>query len=241
MGLVRRPRTLGGYGNQLRRTAAVLALTAGTGHASQRPAIDSGLEMIESPPWLIDKDTGEVWLRLVPFHLQRLHGDWPAEIDMTDEATRIGLPFPLLPNADLVDLKLRPGMTPNDIGPAAGFEANSSLGKSSWRRWAAYARTTFGWCAWPTPFFTDGRLTSVQFDRQGSDEGQNFRSMEEALILDLGNPNNCKSIKSRWPFKAPSAVHEQRREWEFVWGNVTLGFEPRDWMAQLSVGWHRMG
>ena len=87
---------------------------------------------------LIDPVTGNVLLRLVPLHLERLHGPYPPGTLDGGSARANGLPFPFLPNAEPIDIVLRGGISPSEIGTAGGFEPNSSLGTTSWWGWDSY-------------------------------------------------------------------------------------------------------
>jgi hypothetical protein len=174
---------------------------------------------VGAPDRLIDPVRGEVLLRLVPFYLARLAQPLPA--DESGAARALGLPFPFLRDASPIDVTLRSGMTPADIGSAGGFEANSSLRNTSWWRWAAYARVPFGWVAFPTPFFTDGRLSHLSLQRHGTSDDDNLAVMDSWLVRELGEPASAQ------------------RTWAFTWGRVDLGFEPRDRAAEMVIAWDR--
>lgn len=162
-------------------------------------------------------------LRLVPFYLGRLHGD---EDRADPDHVRFGLPFPFLRNTATVDLVLRAGVTPAAIAASGGgFEANSSLGRTSWWRWASYALTPFGWVPHPTPFFMDGMLSSISLRRHGGTPDENFAAMDDWLRSEIGAP------------AAPLVA--QSRSWTFGWGAVALAFEARDGEAELGIAWDR--
>ena len=192
----------------------------------------------EPPATLIDPVTGAVTLRLVPHHLERLHGAYPKGSTPTEDAKTLGLPFPFLPNARPIDLLLRGGMTPGQIGSRGGFEKNSSDGTTRWWRWAAYASTPFGWVDLITPFFkTEGiwsrlfrrdRLSVLTFQRLGRDAQASFDAMEAWLRQELGSPSEA----------APARTG--KRTWTFPWGSVDLYREPRDGDAAMAVRWHRV-
>jgi hypothetical protein len=176
----------------------------------------------DPPSRLLDSATGSVLLRLVPFHLARLHAPESAGDD-ADQA-RLGLPFPFLRGAEPIDVVLRRGMTSADVARyGGGFEPNSSLGSTAWWRWASYALTPFGWVAFPTPFFTDGVLSALSLNRHGGTADENFAAMKNRLELEIGAPSSSASAAS------PS--------WTFDWGTVALSFEPRDLQAQLRIVW----
>jgi len=174
----------------------------------------------DTPSRLIDRTDGTVLLRLVPFYLARLHGS----DDRADPDHVLGLPFPFLRAAKDIDVVLRHGMTTAAIAEfGGGFEPNSSLGATSWWRWASYALTPFGWVAHPTPFFTDGRLSSVSLRRHGGTPEENFAAIDDWMRREIG---------------APAAPIEPRsRSWTFCWGAVALAFEPRDGDAELGIWW----
>jgi hypothetical protein len=109
--------------------------------------IDAGSHgVLESPPRLVDAASGSVYLRLVPFHLFRLHppdlrGDFvPCNGDASS-----AYQFPLPGVASPVDVTLRAGMRPSNVSAGVIFEsARSQWSRSGWG-WIAYALTPFGW------------------------------------------------------------------------------------------------
>lgn len=163
-------------------------------------------------------------LRLVPFYLARLHGaDVSGELADPDHV-RFDLPFPFLRGAEPMDVVLRAGITPAAIAQSGGgFEPNSSLGPTSWWRWASYALTPFGWVTFPVAFFTDGVLTEVSLERHGRTRDENFEAMKSWLYHEIGDPTTATSLASL--------------AWSFEWGSARLSFEPRDGAAQLRVAW----
>jgi hypothetical protein len=143
---------------------------------------------MERPSRFIDAETGEVEIVLCPHHLERLHGAWDGPTN--DATSDAGLPFPLLPGATALTVRLHGGMSPEEIKHVSPLEPNSALGSTSWFRWHAYALLPYGWSAWPTPFFKHGRLKSVQFDIVG-DEGQDHRlsRLRETVVIEMGEPD----------------------------------------------------
>ncbi|MCO5297743.1 MAG: hypothetical protein M9921_12880 [Fimbriimonadaceae bacterium] len=188
---------------------------------------------------MIDAETGEVELVLVPFHLKRLHG--PLVGDLEGTGGPAGLPFPLLPNADPIVLRLRPGMTPDEIAMVSPFEPNSSLGNESWWRWHAYAWTPFGWSPWPTPHFYGGHLGYLGLDgSDGPTAHSRMRAMLDYGEREFGEPGEglrvgwFRSRKAR-PGETPGAY-----VWKREWGSVVIGLEPRDHQPVLGVKWNRV-
>ena len=96
--------------------------------------IDAGSHgVLECPPRLVDAASGSVYLRLVPFHLSRLHpqelrGDFvPCNGDASSPYQ-----FPLLRGASPVDVTLRGGMSPSDVSAGLIFESAGSQWSRSW-------------------------------------------------------------------------------------------------------------
>jgi hypothetical protein len=195
---------------------------------------------LQQPEHLIDPLTGIVSLFLVPFHLSRLHGPFQAP-DEDLIHLPAGMPFPLLPGGEPVEIQLVGGMTPDEIGPSCGFEPNSSLGQESWWRWAAYAYTPCGWYSWPTPFFRSGKLNSLNLGLDGQDADRSYEVIREFLLRELGEEGCESGLRSRgWgPFRAPREAVRRYSKWIFPWGSVSVGYEPRDWGAQMGVAWGR--
>jgi hypothetical protein len=163
-------------------------------------------------------------LRLVPFYLDRLHGPDVRGERADSDHVRFDLPFPFLRDAEPIDVVLGPGMTPAAIAKnGGGFEPNSSLGATSWWRWASYAITPFGWVAFPVAYFTNGVLSEVSLGRHGSTPERNFEATKTWLRQEIGAPPTVPSADSML--------------WTFRWGTMTLSFEPRDGTAQLRVAW----
>jgi hypothetical protein len=188
------------------------------------PSID------DLPPRLIDRETGVVAFRLFPYYLRRLHGDWLGEVGEA-EATPSGLPFPLLPGSTPIELSLRGGMTPAQVGSRDLFEPNSKLGKAAWWQWHAYAKTSVGWDPFPTPFFTSNRLTQLQFNPRVSDGLSGFEAVLQVLTSELGVPHERNEGTAKPPY----------RGWKFSWGTAYLHFEPRDWTLQVTIDWSTSG
>lgn len=191
----------------------------------------------EPSPCLIDAEQGTATLRLYPFHLKRLHGPWPSEVSPS-EATPLGLHFPLLPNSSPVDVHLKGGQTPEEVGPSDLIEPNSELKDLSWWRWHGYARTPLGWVSFPTPFFRSGRLEQITLTLSTEESNPTgFDRAERILIEELGPPTESVSGKrfNLWPGR-PAWGHHQRR-WRFDWGTVSLYYEVRDWNLQIGVLW----
>jgi hypothetical protein len=178
----------------------------------------------DPPSGFLDATHGLVLLRLIPFHLDRLHG--PDISGDRTNADHLGfdLPFPFLRDAAPIDLSLRAGITPAAIArKGGGFERNSSLGATSWWRWASYALTPFGWVPFPVAFFNDGALSGLSLRPHGGSREKNFLAMRSWLDQEIG--------------EATSGAAEGPVLWKFAWGTVTLSFEPRDDQAQLRVAW----
>lgn len=117
--------------------------------------IDAGSHgVLESPPRLVDVASGSVYLRLVPFHLSRLHPpDLRGHFVPCNGDASSPYQFPLLRGASPVDVTLRSGMTPSQVSAGVVFESGGSQWSRSWWRWIAYALTPFGWAMFPTPQF----------------------------------------------------------------------------------------
>jgi hypothetical protein len=188
-------------------------------------------QAIGPPGWLIDHDTGVVWLRLVPFHLERLHGPYPAEAPRGDAARLAGLPFPLKLDARPLDVHLHHGMS----------EAAAGLGED--RQWHAYALTPFGWVSFPTPEFRRGRLVALALQPHVTRSTlETYATAATWLRGELGSPHRRKG--------RPPIVHRNedplhwkslpgRMEWTFRWGAVRLGFDVRDNETELAIHWGR--
>jgi hypothetical protein len=192
----------------------------------------------DPPPSLIVPETGQVTLRLYPYHLERRHGPWPVGAN-PDEARRLGLPFPFLPGAEPVEVRLRGGLTPQEVGPASLFHRNSSLGRTVWWDWDAYARTPFGWDPFPTVFFESGRLVGLALNPRGAETAEAFTRIERTLAAEIGPAHEASEIETDGRFGPPPNRPWLRwiRRWRFDWGEVALYHEARDWTLEVSVRW----
>ncbi|MGH9197886.1 MAG: hypothetical protein ACRD1T_19355 [Acidimicrobiia bacterium] len=195
--------------------------------------IDAGPHgVLKSPPRLVDAASGSVCLRLVPFHLSRLHppdlrGDFvPCNGDASSPYK-----FPLLRGASPVDVTLRGGMRPSHVSAGVIFESAGSQWSRSWWRWIAYALTPFGWVNHPTPqFFSkqtrqhaeEDLLASLSLAPScGTSPQENFGVAEDWLVRELGSPQSSGDS----------------REWRYEWGSVGLTYEPRDRAAEAYILW----
>ena len=188
--------------------------------------------VLESPSRLIDPVSGTVHLRLVPFHLSRLHppdlrGDFvPCNGDPSSPYE-----FPLLRGASPVDVTLGEGMRPSEVSAGVVFEPAGDQWSRSWWRWIAYALTPFGWVHHPTLQFIRKRtdlkaeedlLASISFAPScGISAEENFRAAEDWLASELGPPH----------------VAGESVEWRYEWGSVVLAYEIRDGAAEAWIAW----
>jgi hypothetical protein len=188
-------------------------------------------QAVGPPEWLIDPQQGVVWLRLAPYHLERLHGPYPAERSRGDAALHAGLPFPLKGDAPPFDVHFRQGMKPDD--------ARLDL---EWQ-WHAYALTPFGWVPFPQALFRHGRLQAVTLQPQVTRGTlETYLTVATWLNGELGPPHVKKSrppLTHRNENPSLWASIPGRQEWQYTWGTVVLGFDPRDFETYLSVRWGR--
>ncbi len=195
--------------------------------------IDAGSHgVLESPPRLVDAASGAVHLRLVPFHLSRLHPpDLRGDFVLCNGDASSPYQFPLLRGASPVDVTLRGGMTPSQVSAGVIFESAGSQWSRSWWRWIAYALTPFGWAMFPTPQFIrkqtrqhaeEDLLASLSVAPScGTSPQENFRVAEDWLVRELGFPESSG----------------ESRRWRYEWGSVGLRYEPRDGAAEAYILW----
>lgn len=189
---------------------------------------------IEIPP-LIDPVTGIVTLRLAPFHLDRLYGPLPVETIPRDAR----LPFPFLQDAAPVDVSLQGGMSPKDMRTPFEFRNSGSLDRNSWWSWAAFALTPLGWSRWPTPFFTDGKLTQIQLDIVADSDDASFDAMAQYMEATFGWLCQRTLGRAGWgPFRYPTEASRRVIRAALPWGTVSAYYEGRDFSAQLRVTWN---
>lgn len=194
------------------------------------------MNCMDRPAHLIDPTTGDVVLCLLTFHLDRIHGPYCGNHE--DQASQAGLPFPLLTDADPIQLTVRPGMTPQEISSLSPIEPNSSLGNCSWWRWHAYAWTPFGWSLWPTPTFKRGRLSNLSFDvHDGGSVDSRLSALRVYVEDELGPPD--ETLHKGWfaSLRSPNRGQPSGFKWNRTWGQVTVWLEPRDGEPQLSISW----
>jgi hypothetical protein len=195
--------------------------------------IDAGSHgVLRSLPGLIDAAAGSVSLRLVPLHLSRLHPpNLRGEFVPCGGDPRSPYAFPLLREANPIDITLRGGMRPAEVSGGVIFESAGSQWSRSWWRWIAYALTPFGWVNHPTPEFIrkqaspgedENLLASLGLGPScGTSPQENFRAAEEWLEGELGSPQSAGDL----------------REWRYEWGSVGLTYEPRDGAAEAVILW----
>lgn len=190
--------------------------------------------MLESPSRLVDEASGSVYLRLVPFHLSRLHPqELRGDFVPCNEDASSPYKFPLLKGASPVDVILRGGMTPSHVSAGVIFESAGSQWSRSWWRWIAYALTPFGWAMFPTPQFIRKRtgqheeedlLASLSVSPMCPGTPQErYRVLEDWLVGELGTPH--------------SLGDRDLRTWRYEWGSVGLTYEMRDGNAEAYILW----
>jgi hypothetical protein len=194
---------------------------------------------VPPPPWFIDPATGSVLLRLVPVHLERLHGPHPDDAQWVEAVPGQRLPFPLLAGGVPTDIVLGPGTTPADVADLP-FEGRST--DFDGRRWvslSAAARTAFGWDPHPTMHFRihadrpveEMRMDIVVVHCRGRSSDESFDVMDEWLRRELGPPATSAGDKKR-------RRYHRARTWTFPWGTVRLSYESRDREAEIQVFRH---
>lgn len=190
----------------------------------------------EPPPRLIDPATGAVTVRLYPYYLKRLHGEWPAGLDEA-EATPPGGPFPLLPGSQPVEIVLRPGMAPSEVGPPGLIEVNTYQGDLSWWQWLAYMQTPLGWTWVCQATFTRGWLTHFSMLPHLEEGPREFSGLEQALNEELGPPHEGNTGGFRLPFPGRPRWARGHRRWIYPWGEVKLFYESREWNPMVGITW----
>ncbi|AIE85336.1 hypothetical protein [Fimbriimonas ginsengisoli] len=184
---------------------------------------DAEPQATASPADFLDKETGVVWLRMVPYHVERLHGPLPAVIPRGDAARLAGLPFPLRRGAPTYDLHLQGDM------------------KEPFRDMHAYALTPFGWVAFPQLHFVHGRLKGLSMQPHAlTDTLDTYARVAVWLESELGPP----SVRKGRPPRCHRRISPARWQclpafvqWRFAWGTVSLSFDMRDYETELVVRW----
>lgn len=191
---------------------------------------------MEAPDVLIDPVAGTVMLRMVPYHLDRLHGPHPTGATKGPE----GLPFPFLEGAESFDVVWRGGMRRGEIGPLGVYEEHTRTCEESWWSWHAYAETPFGWVSHPTPRFKLDRLVAVELSPLGSASVANFGAMEQWLRRELGRPSET-SPRSGWRGRLIKLqswfTFQPEMTWILPWGWVHLFYEMREGDAVMLIRW----
>lgn len=191
----------------------------------------------EVPPPLFDVKRGIVTLRLYPYHLQRLHGAWPTEVSQS-AALLPGFMFPLLPGSRPVEVALRSGQTPKEVGPKDLIESKGGMKAVTWWDWHAYAKTPLGWVYFPTAFFDSGRLTELQLQPKLNSSPEGFAHLERLLAQELGPAHERSDEPPAKPWQGQPKWAHGYRAWNFPWGKVQLYYEPRDWELQVAIQWN---
>ncbi len=129
-------------------------------------------------------------------------------------------------------------MTPQEIAAISPLTSNSSIGKESWSKWAAFALTPFGWSCWPTPHFRCNRLFLLTlYGGSGEETVGRFATLVDFVEREFGEPG--EGMKQGWFRTKPAKPGSQPNlfRWVKSWGKVTVLLEPRDGEPMLWIEW----
>jgi hypothetical protein len=184
-------------------------------------------------PRLIDPQTGIARLRVVadpPEPVRKGFWDWLRKPQVDDD----------------LDVELKGGMSPQEVGPPGLLVPNSDLHDVSWWRWRnASTQTSVGEVRWPVVFFRSHRLICLKLHPPVAAEPRGFLAVEQKLeallgpaheVNDGGYVDGSGPVVTEAPYHRPPWKGWSRR-WFYAWGSVSLCFEWRDWSVETIIEW----